>query len=230
MVHIIGQDKVTTTQEGVPLLQDTDLDDGGWEEDPEYSDEFEPALWILLERYDIQMDPTLSFEDSMAGRDIGVLTAKFWKWTISLNWQTVWARHIPPHHMAVEFDGTEVGIISPWLTLRTCWKCRRGNPIGRDGKYSENGLWVYSKQIGRVPAVLPAHPCPGRLQKVGEEVVRIPCGEYDWYASFVSREQFQRDAAEEVAKDTNDDTLAQEMAVVHDPSGQEKPRYVNTEV
>ena len=227
MVHIIGQDR-SPRQEAIGLLPEQ-ADDGNWIEDPEYSDEFEPALWIILQRYDISMDPTMGLEAAMAARDIGLLTAKFGKWSIAINWATQWAQKIPPHHLAVEFNGDLVGILSPWLTMRTCWSCGRGNPIGPDGKFHEDLLYVPTK-AGPMPAVLPAHACPGRLEKHNSQVIRRPCGKFDWFAHFVTREDFQRDAAEVVAKDTGEDYLAADMAVVHDPTGQEKPRYVETNV
>lgn len=242
LVSVTGQPLVSrpaapTVQAGgasmrpdVPLV-DVDSDDGGWHEDPEISDEFEPAYWIICETHDIRMDPTIAPDKARATADLGVFTAQFGRWSIYLNWQTRWAQQIPPHHLLVEYNGTPVGIISPFLILRACWKCGRGQPI-RDGRFTEDAYWarlqpamraLHPDWPERIPAVLPAHPCPR-------------CGEHDWWgnsgligAHLATREDFQRDAAEEVARLTNTDALAREMAVVHSTTGGPQ-RYVRTTV
>ena len=63
----------------------------------------------------------------------------------------------------------------------------------------------------RVPAVLPAHPCPS-------------CGAFDWFGDLgdgmvARREDFQRDAAEAIAVETRRDNLAVDMRIRHDIQG-----------
>ena len=231
MVYIIGETKAEATGGGindvgsVPLL-DTNLDDGSWEEDPEISDEFEPCLWVVMQQNDITMDPTMSAEDSLRGSNIGILSASFGKWTIFVNWQLKWSQVIPPHHVGVEYDGELKGVISPYLTMRTCWHCRRGNPLNSDGVYNDAGYWVYPPKgflakypfmPNKWPAVYPANPCPD-------------CGEYDWFAATIEREALQRDAAEETARLTEIDKLAMDMRIKHDPMGNEGMSVAKTNV
>lgn len=195
-----------------------------WEDSPEYSDEFEPALWLIHHEHDIHMDPTVDIgktkQERLAQAQLGVLWARFNHWSIAVNWQTQWARTIPPHHMAVEYKNTLVGILSPYLLMRTCWNCRRGNPVRANGDWDEAGYYSYLSPVmraarpdlpPRAPAVLPAHPCPAK-----------GCGAYDWFGApsgdvIVRREDFQRDAAEAIADKSGQHRLATEMRMSHDP-------------
>lgn len=229
------------------LLMDQDAEDE-YDEDPEFSDLFEPALWLIHQHHDIRLDPTVDYkrdaQQRMDTANIGVLSHTFGPWRIYVNWSTDWAQKIPPHHMAVEFsakhttsgrsrNSTEfrlVGIISPYLTMRTCWNCGRGNPK-INGEYSDDGYWVNvdrdkiaaAVQAGnitweegedfpeRVPAVLPHHAC-------------IKCGEFDWfgdvqYGATARPEDFQRDAAESLAIVTGIDSIATSMRMTHSPAG-----------
>ena len=206
----------------VPLVDISD--DDQWEDSPEYSDEFEPALWVIHHQHDIRMDPTIDAgktkQERLAMAQLGVLWARFGLWNIAVNWQTQWAQTIPPHHMAVEYKGELVGILSPYLLMRTCWKCRRGNPLRSDGAWDERGYYAYLPKVMRVarpelapraPAVLPAHPCPAK-----------GCGAWDWFGSrdgevVVRREDFQRDAAEAIADISGNHRLAVSMRQQHDP-------------
>ncbi len=206
----------------IPFM--TDNVDGWEDQESDYADAFEPALWLIMEKQDIRMDPTLSKEEQLSNRDIGILSHSFWKWTIHVNWSTTWAQKIPPHHMAVHFNGVLVGIISPFLTIRTCWSCRLGDPTRTPGgQPARNGYdekWFYITYPGstiKLPAVYPAHPCP-------------ECGAYDWFANTVEIEQFQRDAAEHLAVATGDDVHATDMRVTHDPRGEGKMGYARTKV
>lgn len=223
-------------------------DEDLYDEDPEYSDEFEPGLWLIHQHHDIILDPTVDYKRDERQRldsaNLGVLSHTFGCWRIYVNWQTVWAQKIPPHHMAIEFGAggmggvkkrasTEwrlVGIISPYLTMRTCWSCGRGNP-SINGRYTDDGYWVrvdrdkiaaavHAGNItweegeafpDKVPAVLPAHAC-------------VRCGEYDWFGdtqfgAVARREDFQRDAAESLARVTGISSIATSMRMTHDPSG-----------
>ena len=202
-------------QQNIGVLPD--LDDGSWDELPEISDEFEPGLFIVMEQYDISMDPTMGNDQAMRNRDLGVLGASFGivddsrkQWSILVNWQTVWADRIPPHHMGVAYDGQPVGIISSFLTMRACWKCALGQPIV-NGEYSDDG---YYRPGGKIPWVLPAHPCPR-------------CKEYDWWGTGTSiiggiqarREDFQRSAAEHLERMTGKEGVADSMSMVHGTDG-----------
>jgi len=204
--------------------------------------------------------------------NLGVLSHTFGIWRIYVNWSTAWAQKIPPHHMAVEFGvkglgGWKrsstmwrlVGIISPYMTMRTCWSCGRGNPIV-NGKFDERGYYVAvnvdrvestlrdlqgvrpnaSRQDlaqalfgcdeipDKIPAVLPHHPCGGKLP-TGKM-----CGEYDWFGdcggAIARPEDFQRDCAEALALVTGDDIHATTMRQIHDPTGQRVTRYAHTTV
>lgn len=218
-------------EQHVPFATAGEMDN--YEDDPDYADAFEPALWLLLHKHDITMDPTMSMDDQLNKRDIGLLSHSFWKWAIYVNWQTVWAQKIPPHHMAVHFNNTLVGIISPFLTARTCWSCRLGDPTRKangqpaDGGFDENLMFMtlpLTQQImhptwpKRLPLCYPAHPCPR-------------CKNYDWFASTVRIEAFQRDAAEHLAVETGEDDFATEMRMTHDVLGRDgQMGYARTKV
>jgi hypothetical protein len=132
-----------------------------YDEDPEFSDLFEPGLWLINQHHDIILDPAIHGRRTPTERldsaNLGVLEHSFGPWKIYVNWQIKWAQKIPPHHMAVEFaqrtdaaqDGTRstktdykvVGIISPYMTCRCCWNCGRGNPIV-NGQYDDEGYYL----------------------------------------------------------------------------------------
>jgi len=249
-------------------LFDPALEDD-YDEDPEFSDLFEPALWLVHEQYDIRLDPTVDYKKTVGERmdsaNLGVLQHTFGNWRIYVNWQTVWAQKIPPHHMAVEFGsrglGGErrsstvwslVGIISPYLTMRACWNCARGNPIV-NGQYDDNG---YYKEINRerVDAALAemrltdptvteeefadvtfgADRIPTRIPAVLPHHPCPACGEYDWFGDtggVIARpDDFQRECAETLALVTGQDELAVEMRKIHDPTGQRPTRFAQTTV
>jgi len=229
-----GQSPSTAATKGdrVPLITGEWEDE--YEDEPDFADAFEPALWLLLHQHDITMDPTLSKEDQLKGREIGVLEASFWKWKIFVNWQTKWAQVIPPQHMAVHFNGEQVGIISPYLTVRTCWNCRLGDPTRSPGGggpanngFDEDSYYIKTPTAQllmnpdlprRIPAVYPAYPCPR-------------CKQYDWFARSITIEQFQRDAAEHLAVETGEDEIATDMRVTHDVLGRDgKMGYARTNV
>ena len=213
-----------------------DMDDGGWTDTPEVSDEFEPAFWVILQTNDISFDPTLSKEQAAKTVDLGVLTAHFRPWEIHLNWSTGWAQKIPPHHMAVLWQGIEQAIISPYLIVRTCWKCRRGSPRGPDGSWDEERMWIRPtpEQLlqapdlpQRLPAVMPAYPCPGGQQwyPLLRQYRQVRCGEYDWFGRNARREQFQFDAALAAGKIVraeeglpDEDRLVNDMLIKHHPN------------
>ena len=70
----------------IPFM--TDNVDGWEDQESDYADAFEPALWLIMEKQDIRMDPTLSKEEQLSNRDIGILSHSFWKWTIHVKWST----------------------------------------------------------------------------------------------------------------------------------------------
>jgi len=228
---IIPGQKSAPTMGHVPLITDAAFDE--YDDEPDYADAFEPALWLILHQHDIVMDPTISQEAQLKGREIGVLEASFWKWKIFVNWQTKWAQKIPPQHMAVHFNGVLVGIISPYLTVRTCWNCRIGDPTRSPGGtapakngFDDGSYYIQTPRAQlilnpnlpiRLPACYPAHPCPR-------------CRQYDWFAKSVTIEQFQRDAAEHLAVETGDDEHATDMRVTHDVMGREGMGYARTNV
>ena len=240
-----------------------------YDEDPEYSDLFEPALWLIHQAHDIRLDPTVDYNRDRQQRleqaNLGVLDHTFGVWRIYVNWQTTWAQKIPPHHMAVEFGAkgmggirrasTEwrlVGIISPYLTMRTCWNCAHGNPIV-NGRFDERGYWV-SVNKDRVEATMRQlreerpdmtdeefaqvlfgmDEIPDRVPAVWPHHPCSKCGEYDWFgdcSGVIARpEDFQRDCAESLAIVTGDDVHATTMREIHDPTGRRATRYAQTAV
>lgn len=243
MVHIIGEKKSASNI----ILLGQDIEDESLDEDPEYSDEFEPAIWLIHHNYDITMDPTIdqgkTRDEQLAQAEIGILEADFGGWKIYVNWQLKWAQKIPPHHMGVERRGVLVGIVSPYLTMRTCWNCGRGDAL-HDGEWNDDRMWVkVNRKVleerisagaitleeantmpARIPAVLPAHPCP-----------KPDCKQYDWFGDMgdgliARREDFQRDAAEALAERTGKENVAIDMRMHHDPTGEGKMSYAHTGV
>jgi len=156
------------------------------EESPETDQTFELALWVLAHQKDIRLDPDLHGDEAEVASNLGVVEGAFGGpnndlWKIEVNWnQYEWAGKMPPGYCRVRYADIEVGIIGPWLTIRTCWSC--GLKGWRDGM----------KGIGNV---LPGVECPH-------------CNKLDWFGVLVTPEQFIRDAAEFIANDTgaNDDT------------------------
>jgi len=204
---------------------DLDSSKEGWYEDPEYAAEFEPILWLIMEENDIRMDPTLNAETQVRNGEVGVLKADFWKWGVRLNWSTQWMKGIPPHHYRVLFNHEEVGILSPYELVRTCWKCRLGDPReGREWKpemYYVRG--IHPEAPPELPWCLPAHRCRGPLY---EGKLLGTCGEIDWHAYTIPRGQLQVDAAEALAVKANKDSLASTMAVPYNPSSQLKAQDI----
>lgn len=163
-------------------------DDGGeWEEEsPETDQTFELALWVIAHRHDISLDPDLVGDKAEVASMIGVKEADFGGadgklWKVRVNWnQHGWAGKIPAGYAQIHYAGTEVAIIGPWLTIRTCWHC---------------GLKGWRTDVGaaKIGIVLPNVECPH-------------CGEKDWFGIFVTPENFIRDASEMIADECGADS------------------------
>lgn len=166
------------------LAVDGELEDEFEEESPETDQTFELALWVITHTEDFELDPDAAGEKAEAMSQVGMKTAHFGGdngrlWTIQVNWdQYKWSAKIPPGYCRVEYAGQDVGIIGPWLTIRTCWNCQaRG--------------WRTDLLPAKIGIVVPGQPCPH-------------CGELDWYGVMVSPEMFIRDAAEFIANQSGD--------------------------
>jgi len=210
----------------VTFVTPQDIASGLILEDPEYSREFEPVLWLVLEDHDIRMDPTIPLEKQRETQDIGLLSSRFWHWQVSINWSTQWNEGVPPHHYRVRYKGEEVAVMSPYFLFRTCPFCRLGDPC-RNGEYDISWLFLYrycprhpitgQETVRDLPACAPAHACRGPYW---EGRLLGTCRRFDWFGPGMllgsqgldPRQVFQRDVAEELAVRTNKDRLAVEMA------------------
>lgn len=244
------------------LMLDPSVPEDEYEEDPEYADIFEPALWLILQNHDINLDPTIDYgktrSEQLAKAQLGVLYHSFGNWNIAVNWQTLWAQSIPPHHFAVHFcakyEGSKsrastgevlVGIMSPYFLLRTCWQCRLGDPIGPDGDWNEERYYKPLNHALIDQAVSDESLTPDEgaqlktdlIDKAPKVVPAMPCPDcemYDWFGDLhggiIARpEDFISDAADELAKITGLDHLAKDMRLIHGAPG-EKMRYAGTVV
>ena len=225
MVHILGQH--APKHDGtVGFISPQDIDSGRYSEDPEYSDEFEPIYWLLMEYHDIRMDPTLSMDKQMEGAEIGLLTVDFAPWSATINWSTTWQEGLPPHNYRVKYRGEAVAVMSPYLLVRTCPFCRLGDPRV-NGLWDPAGLFLHTycprhpitgqETRKDFPAVAPAHACRGPAY---QGKLLGTCRQFDWFGTGIllgsgemsPREVLQRDAAEALAVRTNKDKFAQDFA------------------
>lgn len=206
-------------------------------EDPEYSREFEPILWLLMEEHDMRVDPTMSAEKQRVSGDIGVLTTEFGNWRVALNWSSQWNQGVPPHHYAVTWVGKfgdtseqEVACLSPYFLARTCPFCKLGNPRPDGREFDMRWMFLHAympyNPINGQPtppdlaAVAPAHRCRGPYY---DGRLLGTCQQFDWFGTGVfdsmgrgPREMLQLDAAEALAKATDKDRYATDMAVPDD--------------
>lgn len=180
----------------VPLAGDIDKDDIVYE-DWEYSELFEPALWLIMRDHSITGDSTMTQEESDQSSQLGVFEYSWSHWKIQLNWTSAFQGQIPPNHLAVYWRDQHVGTISPFQAIRICWKCRAGGMVkvpnipGSRQLLKDAGL---PEDAQFIPRVLPAHPCPY-------------CKHSDWVGRMVSENDFQRACAEEVARRNNQPEL-----------------------
>ena len=157
-------------------------DSGEWEEEsPETDQTFELALWVVAHQHDISLDPDLVGEEAETASILGVKTATFKQWQVEVNWnQHGWAGKIPAGYARICYTDTEVAIIGPWMTIRTCWNCQLKG-------------WRTDVGDAKIGIVLPSVPCPH-------------CNELDWHGVIVSPEMFIRDASEFIADDCGADS------------------------
>ena len=173
------------------LAVDNALEDLYEEELPEADQTFKVALQAIVQSlpYDIFLDPTLVGDAAQKTVDRGLVEAHMGgedgkRWSIALNWSRSWKDKIPAGYAWIKYRDTEVAIIGPWATVRTCWKC------GLTG-------WADSNHKGG--RCLPHYPCPH-------------CGERDWFGRIVEPHHFERDMAEYIARDADKDNLYNEFA------------------
>ena len=156
------------------------------EELPEADQTFKVALQAVVQSltYDLTLDRTLVGVAADNPRDRGLVEmfaggedGKRWK--IALNWSPNWKGKVPPGYAWITYRGTEVAIIGPWATIRTCWHC---------------GLKGWASKERKIGCCLPHYPCPH-------------CKERDWFGRIVAPEDFERDMAEYIARDSNKDDM-----------------------
>ena len=132
----------------------------------------------------VTVDPAITKkQDQLEAADKGIQSVEFMGWGVKLNWSPTARQHLPPYHMVIEYHGTQVAILSPFLMARTCYKCGHR---GWNSQAAKQGL-----KIGRC---VPGHPCPR-------------CRSIDWWGKVAQPNQFERDAAEFLATDTGRDEL-----------------------
>lgn len=209
---------------GQPLLLSQEMEDSGeWLSQGEWAPDFEPALFVILNtQVDVTFDPTLTAEQAR-GRDIGYLEAEWGRWSVGLNYTRTWNQLLPPWHMGVRWRGEIVGILSPLFEVRTCWKCRLH---GWQDLPADYRLRTGDPRT-RVPRVRPGRPCPGYPEVIGGVATGrvVKCGQLDWWGHFpqhggVTRLQFQHDAAERIARVTDESALFDEMTTTYDEAGE----------
>ena len=157
-----------------------ELDDDYAGDYPETDQTYIKGLMVAVHTLpkELVLDPTMRVDKAQESRDKGVLSAKFGGdrgnlWRIDVNWTPTFKGTLPAGYMRVSFSDTEVAILGPWATVRTCWKC------GLTGLASKDAL------IGRC---IPHFPCPH-------------CGVTDWLGRVVAPEDFQEACAEFLAKE-----------------------------
>lgn len=213
-----GGRQLRSDESGLVYLTQEMEDSGEWLDQGEWAPEFEPALFILFNsQVDITFDPTMSADRSrqVTQDQARVLDGDWGRWRVRLNYAPRWERRIPPWHMAVYFNGNEMGILSPLMEMRTCWRC---GVTGWHEISAEHRLRTGS-QVRRVPRCVPRQPCIGRPSSVagGRVLSWQNCGAMDWWGHLaehgcVTRQQFQLDAAQHLARMENEDSFASEMA------------------
>lgn len=164
-------------------LSQLELDDTAYEEeDPEGEHIFYLGSMVAIHQVakPPEVDPTISSKKQIdAGLDQGVLKGKFDKWEVQLNWRPVWTGKIPPRHLRVLWNGEEIGVLSPYMTARTCPTC---------------GLGGWRDKSRKIGLVIPSQPCPR-------------CHTSDWKGSVVTEDDFEKDCAAWLAIHNADDTL-----------------------
>ena len=168
------------------LAVDNVLEDLYEEELPEADQTYKVALQAVVQSlpYDIYLDPALVGDEAQKTVDRGLVETKANGWEIALNWGRGWKGKIPAGYARIKYHDTEVAIIGPWATIRTCWKC---------------GLSGWASEVHKVGRCLPHYPCPH-------------CGERDWFGRIVEPHHFERDMAEYIARDADKDNLYNEFA------------------
>ena len=156
------------------------------EELPEADVTFKRALQAVVQTlpYDLHLDPTLQGEEAEKVVDRGLIEADIGKsWNITLNWPRSWKGKIPAGYARIKYHDTEVAIIGPWATVRTCWKC---------------GLSGWADEKKKIGMCLPHYPCPH-------------CGERVWFGRIVEPYHFELDMAEFIVRDANKDNYYEEL-------------------
>jgi len=170
--------RVSVVESGLEGLYEEDL--------PEADQTFKVALHAVVQSlpYDLHLDPALVGDEAKKSVGQGLIEAHAGgedgkRWTIALNWSRSWEHKVPAGYAWIKFRETEVAIIGPWATIRTCWKC---------------GLSGWASKEHKVGCCLPHYPCPH-------------CGERDWFGKIVEPHHFERDMAEYIARDANKNYL-----------------------
>ena len=181
------------------LAVDANLESMYEEELPEADTTFKRAIQVVVQTlpYDLTLDPTMSDKESESSRDRGIVEAQFGgedgkRWDIALNWTRQWKDKVPAGYAWIKYRDSEVAIIGPWSTIRTCWKC---------------GLSGWADKKRKVGMCLPHFPCPH-------------CGTKDWFGRIVDPYHFELDAAEFIVKDANKDNYYEELRPRYKPSSE----------
>ena len=154
---------------------------------PQDDETFTLGLQALIHQlpYDLELDPELIGDKAEEATARGVVKA-WWKvgltgkWEVQVNWnKTEWEGKIPPGYMRILWHDSEVAILGPWLTVRTCWFCKLKGLLDLPGG-------------GKIGHVVPGVPCPR-------------CGTLDWHSKLVTPEDFMQSCAIVVADETGAD-------------------------
>lgn len=199
------------------IVLDHETEDAGeWLDYGNVDPVVEPVLWLLMQQMDVEFDPTIPTDVAQAKEEIGYREMSWSFWMIGVNYSREWKKSLPPWHIGVQWKDTIIGMLSPLVEMRTCWKC------GVTGWHEFGASYRLKNPNGpkRVARCRPRYPCMGHPDVLvdGKVVTWKDCGALDWYGEDprygfgISREQLQQDAAERLARMENDDRLEVAMA------------------
>jgi hypothetical protein len=190
-----GFDAAALNMKERTVLVDTEMDDGGWRMGPPFSEVHRAVLFAVihsnpeLRRLHAYYEPHMTEAQQKKNFDVGFFTARFDRFDAALNWSAAARDGIPGRHIAIAYRSEPVGVIGPYKTIRTCWKCN---------------LEGYRDAEKTLPWVVPGQPCPR-------------CRSLDWWATgitvnprtgrpfIVPIQELQDAAAQVVAKETGAD-------------------------
>tara|TARA_R110002051_G_scaffold8689_6_gene35823 strand:+ start:7509 stop:8099 length:591 start_codon:yes stop_codon:yes gene_type:complete len=175
----------------------SELESAYEEELPEADQTFKVALQAVVQSlpYDIHIDPMLVGDEAEKAVDRGIVKANMGgedgkRWEVTLNWSRSWAGKVPAGYACISYRDTEVAIIGPWMTIRTCWKC---------------GLSGWADEERKIGKCLPHFPCPH-------------CGTKDWFGRMVTPSHFEEDMAEYIAISSGQDKMYNAFKPINDYS------------